>query len=136
MPNLKLIPIYLLYITTFGLAATSKLLPLFSGHVGAPEWFQKQFGGTFLNLFPGALSANFYLIAILELTVTVLFIAGLFRRKFLHPALLLAQLVFVILGFGLRISSDFHGAAELVGYFGVTLLATWYVETQSSQLNQ
>ena len=138
MPSLKLIPLYLLYLTTFGLAALTKLSPLLKGWTGAPEWFQKQFGETFLNAFPGALTLNFYFIALVETAVTVLFVLSLIRREFLPGqkksyllfGLLVAQLGFVMLGIGLRVSQDFHGAAELFFYFGVTLIASRYVEDQ------
>jgi hypothetical protein len=134
MSNLKLIPLYLLYLTTFGAAAASKLIPLTP--FGAPDWFQKQFGETFLNAFPGALSLNFYLIAVMELTITLGFFVSLFRKEFLpgrkkcvlQAMLLLAQLNFVILGFGLRIVHDFQGAANLFFYFGFTFLVSRWLE--------
>jgi hypothetical protein len=127
--NLKLLPLYCVYLPIFGMAAMSKWREL--PH-GAPEWFQKQFEGTFLNFFPGALTANFYLIALLETLVTLAFVTSLLRREFLpgrsKSVLTLsffgAEVVFAMLGFGLRIAGDFHGAAELFAYFTLTLVVS------------
>jgi hypothetical protein len=127
--NLKLLPLYCVYLPIFGMAAMSKWREL--PH-GAPEWFQKQFEGTFLNFFPGALAANFYLIATLETLVTLAFVASLLRGEFRpgknKSALALsffgAELVFAMLGFGLRLSGDFRGAAELFVYFALTLVVS------------
>jgi len=140
LKKLKFVPLYLLYLSTFGMAAVGKWRELPNG---APEWFQKQFAGTVLNLFPGALTANYYLIATLESLVTLAFMVSLvmnfttslFGREFmpdqersmLQLSLWGAQFVFVVLGFGLRLAGDFHGAAELFLYFGVTLLASYIV---------
>jgi hypothetical protein len=130
----KLLPLYLLFLSTFGLAAWSKLsVP------GVPAWFETQFATTFLNAFPGALALNFYLIAVLEALVATGFAVSLARREFLPgrgrawllSSLLLAELVFVVLGFGLRMTGDHAGAANLFFYFGATLVALWYVEASS-----
>lgn len=123
--SIKLIPVYFLFIATFLQASMEKF---FSG--GVPEWFQKQFANTFLNAFPGALSVQYYAIAVMELMVVVLFIVSGFQleflpggtRGFLQAALVLALFTFFALGFGLRISGDYQGAANLFMYFGVTFL--------------
>lgn len=129
--SVKLLPLYLLFIGTFGQASLEKWM---SG--GVPDWFKAQFEKTILNPFPGSIKLNYYFIATLELCVVALFfwsgvqlefIAG--REKFfLKGALVLALFVFFALGFGLRISGDYQGAANLFAYFGVTLLALIYVE--------
>jgi hypothetical protein len=102
----------------------------------APEWFLKQFGGTLLDVFPGSITLNYYLIATFEMFVTLGFLGSLIRREFLPgrakpwliTSLFVAQFVFVALGFGLRLTQDFHGAFELFVYFGATLLIFLHVE--------
>lgn len=141
LKKLKFAPLYLLYLSTFGMAAVGKWREF--PH-GAPEWFQRQFEGTVLNLFPGALTVNFYLIAVLESMVALAFVVSLLRREFLPErdrsvlqfSLWGAQFTFVILGFGLRLVGDFHGAAELFFYFGVTLVATNEVSKQAINRNR
>ncbi len=123
--SIKLVPVYLLFVGTFLQAGMEKF---FSG--GVPEWFTKQFAGTFLNAFPGALKIQYYAIAALEILVVVFFLISGFRleflpggsRDFLRAALVLALFTFFALGFGLRISGDYQGAANLFMYFGVTFL--------------
>lgn len=123
--NLKLIPVYLLFMATFLQASLEKF---FSG--GVPEWFHKQFANTFLNAFPGALALQYYAIAILEFSVVLLFLISGFHleflpgssREFLQAALFLSLFTFFALGFGLRMSGDFQGAANLFMYFGITFL--------------
>jgi hypothetical protein len=127
----KLIPVYLLFVATFGQASLEKL---FSG--GVPEWFRSQFDKTFLNAFPGALTLQYYLIALLELSVVFLFIVSGYYleflpgvdRSFLKAALIMALFTFFALGFGLRMAGDFQGAANLFAYFGTTFLVFVYVE--------
>ena len=129
--NVKLLPLYLLFLGTFGQASLEKLM---SG--GVPDWFRNQFQKTILNPFPGSITMNYYLIALLELGVVALFLwsgismeflAG-HERTVLKAALVLALFVFFALGFGLRIAGDYQGAANLFAYFGVTLLCLLYVE--------
>jgi len=127
----KLIPVYLLFVGTFGQASLEKFL---SG--GVPDWFRNQFAKTKLNLFPGSLTLQYYAIAVLEASVVVLFLmsAGSFEflaghdKLLLKAALVLALFTFFALGFGLRLSGDYQGAANLFLYFGVTFLIFGYVE--------
>ena len=129
--SLKLIPVYLLFLGTFGQASSEKFL---SG--GVPAWFLGQFEKTKLNLFPGSLTIQFYLIACLEALVVVAFLMSAGHLEFLmgHPktylkaGLVLALFTFFALGFGLRMSGDYQGAANLFSYFGVTFLIFMYVE--------
>lgn len=122
---LKLIPVYLLFMGTFLQASLEKFM---SG--GVPEWFNKQFSGTILNAFPGALGIQYYGIAILEVSVVILFAISGIRmefmpgasREFLRAALVIALFTFFALGFGLRMGGDYQGAANLFMYFGVTFL--------------
>ena len=135
LDNVKLLPLYFLFLGTFGQAGLEKLM---SG--GVPEWFRNQFAKTILNPFEGSITVNYYLIALLELGVVALFLwsgisleflAGR-ERTVLKAALVLALFVFFALGFGLRIAGDYQGAANLFAYFGVTLLALLYVERFAS----
>ena len=85
--------------------------------------------GSVVSLVAGA-------IALLELAVVFLFMVSGFYleflpgmdRIFLRAALVLALFTFFILGFGLRISGDFQGAANLFAYFGTTLVALMFIE--------
>ncbi len=131
LDSIKLIPIYLLFMGTFGQASLEKFLSQ-----GVPEWFRKQFEPTLLNPFPGSLSVQYYALALLEFGVVACFfwsgiqlefVAGN-EKTFLKAALVMALFTFFALGMGLRLSNDFQGAANLFGYFGVTLLALLYVE--------
>lgn len=129
--NCGLLPIYALFIITFGLAALGKMT------FTVPDWFLKQFAETILNLFPGSLEASFYMIALGETITTLLFLVSLFKREFkkdetgrvfLKAGLQMAMIMFVILGFGLRLVHDFNGAANLFFYFTGTVVCLIYVK--------
>jgi hypothetical protein len=119
-----LLAINLLFVTVWGFAALSKLVN------GMPSWFNGKFGQTVLAKFPG-LTASFWLLALSELLALALAVAALGRGEFLGrraPALLSAGLVwsllvFVQLGFGQWLSSDFNGAFQQFVYFSGTLVA-------------
>lgn len=131
LENLKLVPVYLLFIATFGSASSEKFL---SG--GVPSWFLGQFEKTKLNLFPGSLQFQYYAIAILEAAVVLAFVLSAGSLEFLaghdktllKAALVIALFTFFALGFGLRMSGDYQGAANLFLYFGVTFMIFTYVE--------
>jgi hypothetical protein len=120
-----LLPLYVVFTSTFGLSAFSK----FTGG-GTPGWFLKQFQDSILNAFPGALTVNFYFIAVLEGLTALGFLGSLIRLEFLprkeksllHGALFLAMADFAILGFGLRLTGDYNGAFQLFTYFAATFL--------------
>lgn len=128
--KLRLLPLYLLLITTLGQAGLEKLI---GGAV--PEWFLKQFTGSLLDVFPGALAASFYLIALLELASALILILSLLKREhlpgrnksLLNAGLLLSQLTFVSLAFGQRITHQFEGAFMLFAYATLTFLAAQLV---------
>lgn len=89
---------------------------------GVPPFFTERFGGTFLASFPG-IPASFYSIAILEAVAGLLALASLASGEFLRSGtpllkagVLLSGLVFVQLGFGLRLVGDNDGAASLFAY--------------------
>ncbi len=129
--TIKLLPVYVLFISTFGLTSLEKFR---SG--GCPDWFKAQFEKTFIKHLPGGFAANYYFIAVLEAAVAVLFLVSAGSLEFLpghdisflKAALLLALFTFCALGFGARLSGDYQGAANLFGYFGVTFLILLYVE--------
>lgn len=129
--NVKLLPVYLLFMATFAQAGMEKFFSK-----GVPDWFRKQFEPTILNAFPGALTLEYYLLALMELSVLVLFALSAVNLEFLAQhdksilkiALLMALFTFFALGFGLRMSGDFQGAANLFVYFGVAFLIFYYVE--------
>jgi len=131
LDSLKLVPVYLLFIATFGSASAEKLL---SG--GCPDWFKAQFAKTFLAKLPGGITPHYYAIALLEAAVVATFLLSAGSLEFLagndktilKAALVLALFTFFALGFGLRLSGDYQGAANLFSYFGVTLLILLYVE--------
>jgi hypothetical protein len=128
--KIRLLPVYLIFISVFGMAGLSKWLG------GIPPYFEKQFAGSILDLFPGALTVNFYFIALLETVVTLTFILSLVKREFLPSrspnilkyALVFASFVFVILHFGLILTHDHDHAAQLFFYFTGTIVVLVSVE--------
>ena len=119
--SLKAIPFYLVLIMTFSLAGAEKIM---AGQ--APEWFLKQFSGSLLDVFPGALSLSFFLIALFELSTALLLVVGLLKRRkpFLFYGVLLAQLTFLILGFGQRLTHQYESAGSLFSFAVLTFIAS------------
>ncbi|GEM_PF-2987530 len=125
---MKSIPFYMLLIVTFGLAGLDKILG-----ANVPTWFLDQFKGTPLDLFPGMLEISFALIAILELATAVIIIVGLVKQKFstqlandkrfLQAGIILAQVTFIALGFGQRLTHKFDAAGALFFYAALTFIA-------------
>lgn len=133
LDDLKFLAIQLLILMTFGLASLSKW-----NNGGIPESFSDRFGETWMASLPGGLFIPFYSIVLLETAVTFIIIVSLARTEwlaksnklFLRMALVLSLFVFVMLGYGLRLTGDFGGAANLFFYFGTTLVALFVVEAQ------
>jgi hypothetical protein len=125
---MKSIPFFLLLIMTMGLAGLEKL---FGG--AAPTWFLDQFRETVLDVFPGALTASFFLIAILETLTALLLTIGLVRKEsfqnssanklYLKYGIYLAQLTFIALGFGQRLTHKHDSAGSLFFYAALTFIA-------------
>jgi hypothetical protein len=119
-----LLAVNLLFATIWGFAALGKLLN------GVPSWFDAKFGKTLLAKFPG-LTASFWLLTLSESLALALAVVALGRGEFLgrrSPVFLSATLVwslfvFVQLGFGQWLTSDFNGAFQQFVYFSGTLLA-------------
>lgn len=118
-PGLLLL-LYGMYFVIFGTAAFSK----FSAG-GVPPWFLAQFEKSALNAFPGALTLEFYSIAILEAAVCLGLLGSLLRREplpgrertLLRASLVVACVIFVILSVGLRLTGDFNTASQVYLYF-------------------
>ena len=111
---------------------------------GVPPFFVERFQNTFLASFPG-IPASFYSIAILEAVAGVLVVLSLVTGEFLgrkgtpwlKAAILLSILLFVQLGFGLRLAGDNDGAASLfqytVGAFVLFGVASWLESRDQEQ---
>lgn len=125
---MKTLPFLTLLIVTFGMASVDKVL---GGKV--PPWFLDQFKGTVLDLFPGALEISFVLITLLELATAAVLIIGLYKREFLsrvatdklflQTGIVLAQVTFIALGFGQRLTHKFDAASALFFYAALTYIA-------------
>ena len=119
-----LLAINFLFITVWAFAGISKVMS------GVPSYFPSKFGKTFLGTFPG-LAATFWLLTLCELLALALAVVALLRVEFLErkpaavlPAMLAWSLfVFVQLGFGQWLTTDFNGAFQQFVYFSGTLLA-------------
>lgn len=119
-----LLAINLLFLTVWGFAGLGKILS------GPPDWFPEKFGGTVLARFPG-LTATFWILAIGELFGFLLAAAALLRGDFLvrRPPVMLGMtlvwslFLFVQLGFGQWLTSEFAGAHQQFMYFCGSLVA-------------
>jgi hypothetical protein len=127
-----LLAINLLFLMVWGFTGIGKLLD------GMPPWFGDKFGQTILARFPG-LAASFWLLAAAEVLAFGLAVAALVRGEFLGrrpPTWLTTMLVwslfvFIQLGFGQWLTSEFNGTFQLFAYFGVTLVALQFVDGES-----
>lgn len=123
-----LLAINLLFLMVWGFTGIGKLSD------GPPAWFPEKFGATFLAKFPG-LAATFWILAIGEVLAFGLAAASLVRGEFLgkRPPLLLAAMLvwslflFVQLGLGQWLTSDFNATQQLFMYFCGTLIALGFV---------
>lgn len=119
MNRFTFLPIQGAYIIMFFLAAQSKFM---AG--GVPGWFTEKFRDTFLGFSSGMLAFQFYSIAILEAFAFLGFFFSLLRGEFLpkrkrpilQASLLLSCFIFMILGFGLRLTNDFETASQVFAY--------------------
>lgn len=123
-----LLAINLLFLMVWGFAGLDKAIH------GKPDWFADKFGKTILATFPG-LTASFWLLTLTELAAFVLALAALLRREFLadrEPKFLGATIVwglfvFVQLGFGQWLTSEYNATHQLFMYFCGTLVALHFV---------
>lgn len=96
-----------------------------------------RFGETFLAQFPG-MWVSFFSIAAGEALAALLALVAVVRLEFLPgrdrsftlATIVLSLLLFVQLGFGLRLVGDNAGAANLFFYFGATLVALHFVRSE------
>ncbi|TVQ12807.1 MAG: hypothetical protein EA364_08010 [Balneolaceae bacterium] len=132
----KFLAVQLLFLTTFGLAALAKFqTPLM------PDSFVEQFRHTWMVNLPGGLFTPYYLIALGETALFFVFLISLVRfefasgrtKTFLKYGLILSLFIFVILAYGLRLTSQFQGTANAFFYFGTTLLSLWIVEKEEGK---
>lgn len=123
-----LLAINLLFLMVWGFTGVGKVLN------GPPDWFPDKFGATILARFPG-LGATFWILAVGEVAAFGLAGAALVRGEFLgrRPPLLLAAMLvwslflFVQLGLGQWLTSEFNATQQLFMYFCGTLLALGFV---------
>ncbi len=92
-----------------------------------PEWFKKQFENTLISQLPGGATLGYWFIATFEALLTIAFLASFFSMAVLPYALLGSLFLFGILLFGLRLTSDYQGSANMFVYFGTTLLSLYLV---------
>jgi hypothetical protein len=98
----------------------------------------RQVRQTFLVSFPG-LNLSFWLLAAAEVVAFLLAAVALIRGDFLEkrePRILSIMLVwslfvFVQLGFGQWLTSEFNGTAQLFAYFAGTLVCLHYVSSKA-----
>ncbi len=114
--------IIFIYAVLFGTAAYDKWKTL-----SMPDWFGKQFENTFIKRLPGGASVGYWFIAAFEAVLTIAFVISFFNIAILPFALLGSLFLFGFLLFGLRITYDFQGSANMFVYFGTTLLSLFFV---------
>lgn len=114
--------IIFIYALLFGTAAYDKWKTL-----STPDWFIKQFDNTFVKRLPGGASVGYWVIASVEGLLALAFVISAFNFVLLPYALLGSLFLFGILLFGLRITYDFQGSANMFVYFGTTLLSLFFV---------
>ena len=115
--------IIFIYTALFGTAAWDKLKTF-----QTPEWFVKQFEKTFVAKLPGGAKVNYWIIAVLELCLALLFLSSALNFALLPLALCASLFLFGILLIGLRVTYDFQGSANMFIYFGTTLLSLFLVQ--------
>ena len=122
IPTMTHFAIIFIYVLLFGTAAIDKWKTL-----STPDWFIKQFENTVINRLPGKASFGYWLIASMELIITLSFVAAIFNFEILPYALTASLFLFGLLLLGLRLISDFQGSANMFIYFGTTLLCLYVI---------
>ena len=113
-----ILAIQFIYTILFGTAAWDKI----QGKT-VPEWFIKSFEPTFLSKLPGGARAQFWMIAGMESILAVGFPLSVVLSDILPFLLLASMFFFGILCFGLRITKDFQGSANMFIYFTATIFS-------------
>lgn len=119
-----LLSINLLYVMVWGFAGIGKVMD------GMPVWFGDKFGKTILATFPG-LTATFWLLTASEVLGLTLALAALVRLDclarrppiYLQATLVWSLFVFLQLGFGLWLTSDFNGTFQQFMYGSGTMVS-------------
>ncbi len=114
--------IIFIYTLLFGTAAFDKWKTL-----STPEWFSKQFEKTIIHRLPGKAAVGYWFIATAEALLTLMFVISIFNFALLPYALIGSLFLFGVLLFGLRITYDFQGSANMFIYFGTTLISLFVV---------
>lgn len=112
------IAIIFIYSVLFGTSALDKIKSL-----AVPDWFIQQFSKTPLATFPFLIKGGYWMITLLESLLFIGFASSIIFPGFLIYSLLLSLFLFGILCFGLRISFDFQGSANMFTYFAATLVS-------------
>lgn len=121
--------VLLLFSVMWGTAGMDKL------RTGIPSWFGDKFGKTFLATFPG-LTATFWILTAGEILGLALCLISLARLEFLprrqtpwlQLMLVWSLFLFVQLGLGQWITSEFNATFMLFTYFCGTLLALHHIQ--------
>lgn len=123
--NIAIISIYLVL---FGTAAQGKWSSL-----KTPDWFLKQFEKSIIARMPGGTSFGYWMIATVEAALTfsfltagaMLFLSPDLGLEILRYSLIGAMFLFSFLCFGLRVTFDFQGSANMFVYFAASLLCLY-----------
>jgi hypothetical protein len=126
--SLMRLAVTLLILITFGLASFGKWMD-----GSAPQWFIDQFSKTWMGSMP---QTPMYLgIAIIEGLLAVGALVSLVKLEWLRPpaeilrwTLVGALFMFIMLGFGARLSGQFIDAASHFMYFSGTLLMLFVID--------
>lgn len=132
----KTIAIQLMLLSIFAIEAREKWMD----H-GVPEWFSTKFAHTWLTGLPGGLDFSWYLITLIETVIAVAALVSIGRGEFivrrdqtvLRTALMMSLGLFIMLGFGGRVSGDHAIAAHSFMYFTGTLLSLSMIERSESR---
>ena len=116
--HLRNLAIIFIFTVLFATAAWDKLR---GGK--APDWFLKPFENTLIAKLPGGATAGFWIIALIETALAILFPASLVLKALLPFALILSMFLFGILCLGLRLTNEFQGSANMFIYFAACLIS-------------
>ena len=131
-----LLAINLLFLMVWGFAGIGKVVS------GYPAWFGDKFGKTLLATFPG-LTLSYWSLAAAEILAFALAACALLGGEFLGRRaptkltwmLVWSLFVFLQLSFGLWLTSDFTGGAQMFAYFAGTLVSLHFVGGASAPAN-
>ena len=116
--SLRNFAIIFIFTALFSTAAWDKIKTL-----STPDWFVKQFDGTFIAKMPGGATGGYWAIAVMESVLTLAFLASVIKVEVLPFALCGAMFLFGALLIGLRVTRDYQGSANMFVYFTAALVA-------------